>query len=67
MGFEKLKSEAVKLFPDARADDFGDYAILKYPKHLSLMKMKVARYDVSGFGSIMVMNTSMMGMRNSTR
>lgn len=62
MKFEELKSEVEKLFPNAERKNLGDYAILKYPKHLGMMKMKVNRYDVSGFGSIMVMNTSMMGM-----
>lgn len=62
MGFEKMKEEIEKLFPDAVSRELGEYAHLKYPKHLSMMKMDVYQYTLAGFGSIMVMNTSMMSL-----
>lgn len=62
MGFEKMKEEIENLFPDAVSRELGEYAHLKYPKHLPMMKMDVYQYALDGFGSIMVMNTSMMSL-----
>ena len=63
MGFDDLKNEIEKMFPNAKKDDdLGKYAVLKYPKYFSMMKMRVFRYDLPDYGSIMVMNTSMMGL-----
>lgn len=38
-----------------------EYATMKYPKLLPMMKFTTKRYRVAGFGSVMVMSTKAMG------
>lgn len=39
----------------------GPYAVMRYPKVLPMMRFRVKRYAVDGFGHLMVMQTRAMG------
>ena len=61
-----LIKELKKIFKDLKEIDIGKYSYLKYPKFLPMMKMKVKSYSLVNFGSIMIMETSMMKMMKLT-
>ena len=58
----ELSNEIKTIFPNVVEKEIGEYSYLKYPKLLPMLKMRVKQYSLEGFGSIMVMNTSMMGL-----
>lgn len=66
MIFEDLGNEIKGIFNNLEKEDIKDYALLKYPHHLSMMKMKVEKYNLNSFGSIMIMNTNMMNIMKLT-
>lgn len=50
------------IFPGMTERNIGKYASLNFPKLLPFLRMKVKSYHLKGFGYIMCMDTSMMGI-----
>ena len=60
-----IKDKAVSLIKNSNAVPVPEdcYTNMKYPKLLPVMRFRVDRYNVSGFGQVMIMHTTTkMGM-----
>lgn len=63
--FWRFRNE-LKKFNCLEKESINDYALLKYPHQFSIMRMVAEKYNIDGFGSIMIMNTSVMKMMKLT-
>lgn len=60
-GFEERTLGAIKGYYPVREISARPYASMRYPRLLPMMRFRVRRYAIDGFGHLMVMQTRAMG------